>query len=452
MTDGLPDTQRRLAFLALALAITMAVLDSVIVALALPVIGRELNVSPSQAIWVVNAYQLAVTVALLPLASLGDMLGYKRVYWWGLALFTVASLACACATTLPQLAAARIVQGLGAAGIMSVNIALVRFIFPKKLLGAGVGYASLVVASASVAGPSIAAVILHYAPWQWLFLVNLPIGMLALLIGAYTLPVTPASGKRLDFLSTALNVAAFGMLIAGLTELAERGRSTGHAGAFTLIAAGLVALALLVWRERGAAQPMLPVDLLRMPVFSLSLLTSISAFAAQTMAFIALPFYLHGGAYGSPAQIGMLMTPWPLMTALIAPWAGRWSDRIAPATLCGAGLLLLAAGLGALALLGAHPSAIDIAWRMGLCGLGFGLFQSPNNRVIIGSAPPARSGGASGLQSLGRLLGQSIGAVAVALVFGMAGSSATQLIMTLAAASSLIAAGAGSLRGAAARH
>lgn len=443
MTDGLPQPQRKLAFGALAIAISMAVLDGVIVALALPVIGRDLRVTPSAAIWVINAYQIAVTVALLPLAALGDMVGYKRVYWWGLALFTVASAACAGATTLPWLAAARIAQGLGAAGIMSVNIALVRFIYPKAQLGAGVGYASLVVASASVAGPSIAAVILAYAPWQGLFLVNVPLGLLAMLIGAFTLPVTPASGNKLDPASCLLNVAAFGMLIAGLTGLADPAQ---HRGAWALVVGGVVAGALLAWRERRLAQPMVPVDLLRMPVFRWSLLTSMSAFAAQTMAFVALPFYLHQGGYGSAAQIGLLMTPWPLATALVAPWAGRLSDRLAPATLCGAGLLLMAAGLGAIALLGPAPAGYDVAWRMALCGLGFGLFQSPNNRVIMGSAPAARSGGASGLQSLGRLLGQCGGATLVALVFGATRGAGTTLIVALAGALSLVAACANRLR------
>ena len=134
MQDGLANPQRLLAFLTLAMAISMAVLDGTIVTVALPTMGRQFAVAPESAIWIVNAFQLAVTVSLLPLAALGDMFGYRRVYWWGLALFTMASLACALAPTFAVLIFARVVQGLGAAGIMSVNIALIRFIYPHARL------------------------------------------------------------------------------------------------------------------------------------------------------------------------------------------------------------------------------------------------------------------------------------------------------------------------------
>ncbi len=449
MTDGLPQPQRLFAFIALAIAITMAVLDSAIVNVALPVIGHDLAVTPAQAIWVVNAYQLAVTVALLPLASLGDILGYKRVYWWGLAIFTVASFACANAHSLAFLACARVVQGLGAAGIMSVNIALVRFIYPRAQLGVGVGYASLVVAASSAAGPTVASVILAVAHWQWLFLVNVPLGVLALVIAARALPVTPASGKRFDTGSAVLNVVTFGLLISGLTTISQPG---GTQRGLLMVAASVVAGVLYVRRERGIAVPMLPIDLLRMPVFALSMLTSVSAFAAQSITFIALPFYFQQTLGRSEAQTGLLMTPWPLVTALIAPLAGRLSDRFASEKLCSIGLAVMGCGLGSMALLSADPSSFDLGWRLGLCGLGFGLFQSPNNRVIIGSAPKERSGGASGLQSIGRLLGQSAGAVIVALVFALAKVHQTLILTSIAAALGFIAAGVSGFRRANAQH
>lgn len=443
MTDGLPRTQRLFAFLAVAIAVTMAVLDSAIVNVALPSIGRDLGISPAQAIWVVNAYQLAVTISLLPLASLGDSVGYKKVYWCGLAVFTAASLACANAHSLLALSCARAVQGFGAAGIMSVNIALVRFIFPKAQLGVGMGYASLVVAASSAAGPSMASVILSIAHWQWLFLVNVPLGLLALVVAARALPATPASRHRFDSAGALLNALTFGLLIAGLNTLSEPG-GFSHGGVM-LAGASLCGVAFVL-RERRRAIPMLPVDLLRLPVFALSLTTSIGSFAAQTMAYVALPFYFEHTLGRSEAVTGLLMTPWPLMTALIAPLAGRLSDRFAPERLASAGLAVMAVGLGSLPMIGDSPSSIDLGWRLGLCGLGFGLFQSPNNRVIVGSAPRERSGGASGLQSMGRLLGQSLGAAVVAIVFALVSGNQTAWIAWGAASLASVAACTSGLR------
>ncbi len=198
--DGLPNPQRMLAFTTLGMAISMAVLDGTIVTVALPTMARQFAVAPENAIWIVNAFQLAVTVSLLPLAALGDILGYRRVYWWGLALFTVASLSCALAPTFAMLTLARVVQGLGAAGIMSVNIALVRFIYPHARLGQGVGNMAVVVAVSTAGSPSVAAAILSVASWHWLFLINVPIGALALVMAARTLPATPRAAGRLDLL------------------------------------------------------------------------------------------------------------------------------------------------------------------------------------------------------------------------------------------------------------
>ncbi|GAB2857666.1 MFS transporter [Pseudoduganella ginsengisoli] len=446
LPDGLPPRQRLFAFVAVAIAVTMAVLDTAIVNVALPSMSRDLGSTPAQAVWIVNAYQLAITIALLPLASVGDSLGYKKVYWCGLALFSTASCACAYAPTLPVLACARAVQGLGAAGIMSVNIALVRYIFPKAQLGVGMGYSSLVVAVSSAAGPSVAAAILSLANWQWLFLVNVPLGALALVVAARALPKTPASRHPFDVAGAALNALTFGLLIGGLNTLSE---VQGGRQAAAMLVLALLFGVVFVRRELRRPVPMLPVDLLRMPVFALSLVTSIGSFAAQTMAGIALPFYFEHTLGQTAVATGLLMTPWPVMTALVAPMAGRLSDRFPPARLACVGLLVMALGLASLPMLGAAPSYVDLGWRLGLCGVGFGLFQSPNNRVIVGSAPRSRSGGASGLQSMGRLLGQSLGAVAVAVIFALGLAQPTAWIAWAAAALALMACGASSLRPAA---
>ena len=418
--DGLPVRERMLALLAIGLAMTMAVLDGAIVNVALPVMAKDLAVSPAAAIFVVNSFQIAVTASLLPLASLGDILGYRKVYLGGLVLFTASSLACALSPSLTWLVAARIAQGLGAAGIMSVNIALVRFIYPHRMIGRGVGNVALIVAMASAAGPTVAAAILSVATWPWLFLVNLPVGLVALAVAARTLPTTPLSGARFDVPSAILNALTFGLLIIGLDGIGE---AEVLGLALVEIGAGLSIGAVFVLYQLRLANPLLPVDLLRIPAFALSMATSIASFGAQMMAYVALPFYFQDVMRLSETQTGFLMTPWPIAIAVMAPISGRLADRYAPGLLGGFGLALLAAGLAAMALLPAGPSALDIGWRLTLCGLGFGLFQSPNNKVIVTSAPRSRSGGASGMQSTARLTGQSMGAALVAVIFGLGHAS-----------------------------
>jgi DHA2 family multidrug resistance protein-like MFS transporter len=443
MTDGLPNPQRALAFLAIGIALIMAVLDSAIVNVALPTVAKDLRASPADAIWVINAYQLAITVSLLPLASLGDSIGYRTVYWSGLAVFTLSSLVCALSTSLPMLALARVAQGLGAAGVMSVNIALVRFIYPQAQLGRGVGNVALVVAVASAAGPSVGAAILSVASWHWLFLVNAPLGVVALFVAARTLPRTPASGHRLDLLSVLLNALTFGPLIVGVDQI---GKSDGFGMALAAFAVAAIAGFWLTRRELAERYPLLPIDLLRLPVFALSLATSINSFAAQALASVALPFYFEDALHRSETATGLLMTPWPLAIALIAPVAGRLADRGPAGKLASLGLFVLAAGLALTAALPANPTAGDIVWRLALCGLGFGFFQSPNNKLIISSAPRERSGGASGIQSTGRLIGQSLGTAAMAVIFSLAASRQTEIALALAAALSLAGAAASALR------
>ncbi len=437
MPDGLQKSQRIWAYLAVAIAILMAVLDSSIVNVALPAIARDLGMTASEAIWIVNGYQLAITISLLPLSSLGDIWGYKRVYCCGLAVFTVASLLCAQATDLPVLLLARILQGFGAAGIMSVNLALVRFIFPPQMLGWGVGLTAMIVAMAAAAGPSVSALILSIAHWQWLFLVNLPLGSLALGVGLWMLPVTPASGARFDFRSAALSALTFGLLISGLDSI---GRSAWAVPPVALCAAALFGT-WLTRRQLQLPSPLLPVDLLRRPAFALTMATSICAFTAQTLVYVSLPFFFQNMLGRSAVETGVLLTPWPLAISLSAPVAGRLADHYTPARLGGLGLAIMSCGLLLLFFMPSHASSLDIAWRLAVCGLGFGLFQSPNNKAIITAAPPGRSGSASGMQSTARLLGQSTGAALAAIIFTVTGEE-RQVWVALALGVAITAAGA----------
>ncbi|WLI76035.1 MFS transporter [Kosakonia sp. H02] len=437
--DGLPVPLRYGAILTIVIGIAMAVLDGAIANVALPTIARELNASPAGSIWIVNAYQIAIVVSLLTFSFLGDMFGYRRVYQCGLVLFTLTSLFCALSDSLLTLTLARVAQGFGGAALMSVNTALIRLIYPHRSLGRGMGVNSFVVAVSSAAGPTIAAAILSVASWQWLFLINVPLGIIALVLAINYLPPNAARSTmpKFDLPSAVMNALTFGLLITALSSFAQ-GQSS------TLILAEVVALLVIGWffvrRQLRLPVPLLPVDLLRIPLFSLSIGTSICSFCAQMLALVSLPFFLQTVLGRSEVETGLLLTPWPLATMVMAPLAGYLIERVHAGLLGALGLAMLACGLFALALLPAAPADADIIWRMALCGAGFGLFQSPNNHTIITSAPRQRSGGASGMLGTARLLGQSSGAALVALTFNLFGNNGTHTSLLLAGALATVAA------------
>ena len=441
--DGIPLPKRYWAIAAIALGITLAVIDSAIANIALPTIARDLHTNSAFSIWIVNGYQLAITISLLPFSSLGDIFGYRRVYIGGLVVFVIASVACALSSSLPELALARVVQGFGAAGIMSVNTALVRFIYPYRQLGRGIGINAVVVAISAAIGPTVASGILSVANWPWLFAVNVPIGLAALSIGLMALPVTPRAAHDFDLTGAVMSALTFGLLIAGIDAAGH-----GEAGWLVVPAIGgaLGCGYLLVRRELPRPSPLLPVDLLRIPVFSLSVATSICSFAAQMLALVALPFHLQTANGFSAVETGLLITPWPLAVAVVAPIAGRLADRYPAGLLGAAGLAIFALGLLLLALMPQTSAYGAIAWRMAVCGAGFGLFQSPNNRAMITSAPADRSGGASGMLGTARLLGQTTGAALVALLFGRVPQHATTTALFLASGFAATAAIVSSLR------
>lgn len=441
--DGLEVPKRYWAILTIGLGLVMAVLDGAIANVALPTIARDLGVTPASSIWVVNAYQLAVTISLLPLASLGDIIGYRRVYKFGLIIFTLASLACALSDSLTMLALARMVQGIGASGIMSVNTALIRFIYPRRMLGTAMGINAMLVAVSSAVGPTVASGILSIAPWQWLFYVNVPIGGLALLFGLWNLPDTGRASHRFDAISALLSAFTFGTLIVGIDGFGQ-GENRGFVVAELL--AAFVAGYFLVTRQLSRTHPLLPVDLLRIPIFGLSIIASVCSFAGQSLAYVSLPFYLQNVLGRSQVETGLLMTPWPLTVAVVAPIAGRLVDRYPAGLLGGIGMLTMAVGLVLVAMLPDSPGAADIAWRLAICGLGFGMFQTPNNRAMIGASPPSRSGAAGGMLSTARLLGQTAGAATVAVIFGLAPTHGTTVTLLVGAGFAVVAAGVSALR------
>lgn len=443
MPDSPMTSREKRGMAAIMIAVSLATLDTAIANTALPNIAADLHSTPAASVWIINAYQLAMVATLLPFAALGGIVGHRRIYLGGVMVFIVSSVICAMAWSLPSLAAARVLQGIGAAAIMSVNTALISAIFPIHRLGRGLGFNALVVGVSFAVGPTVASIILSFGTWPWLFAVNLPIGLLALSIGWHSLPQTKRSEHGFDPVAAILNVITFAALIFALGEGVQREPAQYVVAAVVVFA---IAFALLLRRERGHPAPMLPVDLFRRPMFALSTVTAICSFAAQGLAFVSLPFYFEHVLGRNPVETGFLLTPWSAVVALMAPIAGRLSDRYPPGLLGGIGLAVMAAGMASLAIMPADASVLNIGIRMAVCGAGFGFFQSPNLKALMASAPRERASGASGVVATARLLGQATGAALVALSFGIAGAHGPTLALALGAGFAAAAAVASWLR------
>jgi len=441
--DGLFGAARTKAMFAVALSVLLSVLDYAVVNVALPTIAHDIHTSASAAIWVINAYQLASVISLLPLAAMGDRVGHARMCSIGLVLFIIASLLCAASRSLPELAAARALQGFGGACIMSVNAALVRFIYPGNILGRGIALNGLIVALGVALGPTVAACVLAVSTWQWLFLINLPLGGAALCFALTALPVTPRIRGAFDFPSTAFLAIGLGAFIIGLDSFAHHG---GLGFACALLVAGAASMVALVRRQLGRTDPLLPIDLLARAGFRTAFLTGFFAFVASNFFIISMPFNLMNVLHRGPVATGLLITPWPVAIVLVAPFVGRLTDRYPAATLSTIGLCITGLGFLLLRLMPHAPSDLDIAWRIGVAGAGFGLFQPPNNKAMITTAPKHRTGSASGMISVARLLGQTVGGMLVALTLGLVVQGATITCLTLAYCTAFFSAGISALR------
>lgn len=429
--DGLHRPRIYYAMVATFSGLFLAVLDGTICNVALPSISEDLQVSSSDSIWIINAFQLVIMMSLLPFSSLGELFGYKRIYLFGVAVFTVGSLFCSLTATLPLLVVARVFQGIGAAMIMSVNTSLVRIIYPKRHLGKGVGLNATVVAIASVAGPTLAAAILSVASWPWLFAINVPVGIITFYLGRKYLPANPTRvlGRRFKWKEALFNALTFGLLI-GCIE------AYSHDVSHTTILAGAVCLFFVgvqyVRMQLHDKYPMLPFDLLKIPAFSLSVVTSVLSFTSQMLAMVAMPFLLVNTFHYEAVGTGLLMTSWPLVIVFVAPMAGWLVGKVHPGILGGIGLTIMSAGCFLLAFVPVDTAPLGLVWRLMLCGMGFGFFQSPNNHMLLSSAPPHRTGSASGMLATARLLGQTTGAALVALLFHLFGDTAPHDAMLLA--------------------
>jgi DHA2 family multidrug resistance protein-like MFS transporter len=412
--DELPTSQRNWSMAVIWVALAMAVLDTSIANVALPTLARQLHATASESIWVINAYQLGMVAVLLPLAACSERLGYRRVYLTGMVVFTLASAICVLAPNLLVLALGRGLQGIGAAGVMGMNAGLLRRVLPQRMLGRVLGANAAIIGGMTAAAPSVASAIIALSSWRWLFAVNAPFCAFALGVGFFVLPSNELVERRFDWLSAALSAMLFCGLVTG-ADLISR-HANGPLGAGLLAMAGTCAVVLV---RRGWSQdaPLFPVDLLRIPLFGLSIATSAASFCSGLIAGVSLPFLFQQGFGRSQIETGLLMTPWPVATALASAVAGYLADKVASAVLNSAGLLVMALGLFLLAVMPADIDNLGIVWRMALCGGGFGFFQSPNNRTMVLATPRARGGATGGAMATARTTGQSLGAVLVAVLF-----------------------------------
>jgi DHA2 family multidrug resistance protein-like MFS transporter len=413
-TDGLPAPQRYWSLAVIWVGLVMAVLDTSIANVALPTLAHELNAPAAESIWVINAYQLGMVMLLLPLAAAGELLGYRRIYMAGMAVFTVASAICIFAPSLTVLAIGRGLQGMGAAGVMGMNAALVRHSYPRRLIGRVLGGNAFVVGVATAAAPTVASTILSLGSWRWLFAVNIPLCAFVLATGALVLPRNEKTTRPYDRISAVLSAVLFGALVFG-ADLVSRGAGV-ILGCVLLVVAAACAV-LVVRRGWSRPAPLFPIDLMRIPIFGLSVATSTASFCAQLVAGVSMPFLFQRSLGRSVVETGILMTPWPIATAIAAAGAGVLSEKVPSAILNSAGLLAMAAGLFLLAAMPGDVDNLGIIWRTALCGAGFGFFQSPNNRTMVLSAPRSRSGAVGGALATARTTGQSLGAVLLAMLF-----------------------------------
>lgn len=414
--DGLPVPRRYVAIAAISLGTVLTVIDGQIAGVALPTIARDLKVDGSAAVLVVTVYQLVLVMTLLPFSALGDRIGLKRLYQAGQLVFAIATGLCFFAKSLPFLLVVRAFQALGAAAALSVMSAILRSIYPARQLGRGLGLNSVFVSVSAALAPTAGGAILALAPWPWVFAAGVPFAILSLLLGRFGLPDIAPRKLGYDGIGALYCVATFGLTIAGL-EAGVHGAPLPIAGALVLV--GLVLAVGLVRYELKQTHPIMPVDLLRLPVLALSSAGALCAFMASMLLLLSLPFRLQHGYGFTPGEVGAMIAPWPLTTMVVAPTAGALSDRVPAGLLGGIGMSVATVALLLLAFLPAHPAYADVAWRMALCGAGFGLFLSPNARLIVGSAPRRRAASAGGLISTTRLTGQTIGATGVAALLAL---------------------------------
>ena len=394
----------------------MAVLDSSIVNVALPLIGASLGVELPEVQWVVTAYLLVITILLPLFGKVGDLYGRRRVYLLGFVIFTIGSLLCGISYNIWILVVARIVQAVGASMLMANAPAIVGVTFPGKERGRALGMIGTVVALASMVGPSFGGVLVGIFSWQSIFYINLPIGLCAYVAGYLILPIEEEC-QRGSFDVRGAILFAVGM--TGLLLVLLKGQEWGWDSYLVNVMSGItvVLLGIFFWYEGEVENPMIDLSLFKCWPFLAANVSGLLAFMALFSNIILLPFYLHSILLLSPAEIGLAITPFPLLMAVIAPVSGYLSERTNSALLASAGLGIMMVGLFYLSTLTAQSVIWHVVIGQGIMGLGHGMFQSPNNNSVLSSVPKEKVGLASGMIALMRNIGMVSGTAVTVSVF-----------------------------------
>ena len=415
-----PALPRWRVFPALALGSIMAVLDISVVNIALPTLSRAFRAPLTSIEWVVLAYVLTITGLLLTMARLADLVGRRRVYGAGQLLFTLASALCAAAPSARWLIAARALQGLGAAMMTANSAALLISSFGPEERGRALGAFGAMVGVGLALGPPLGGLIVGHDlwRWRWIFLINVPIGLVAQWQLWTRVPADPPGHRTsLSLLGAALWCLALVTLTLSLSRGPSHGWGDVHVWPGFVLAAAL--FAAFAWDEARSAHPLLPLDLLRGPLGVATTLTLLVNGLGITLGF-HLPLYFEGVLGFDAARSGRWLALVPALGLLLAPLAGRWSDRFGPRPLSAGGTLLVAAGFGLLSQAGAAARVGPMPWTilagMALVGVGMGIFSVPNSSAVMSSVPEDRLGLASGLQATMRNLGIAAGAAAMAAI------------------------------------
>lgn len=413
MTDshqGLPFPRRAIAVIAMCVGSLLLMIDSSIAAVALPTIAKALGVQDSMAVMVVTAYQLILAMTVLPFAALGERIGLRRLYQAGLLIHCVTGSLVFFADNLIALVSLRSLQALGTAAAISVAPALVRATYPAEQLGRGLSINTIVNAGATALAPVICGLILSFASWHWVFAIVVPFSIASLMFSR-ALPEPEPQQHRFDWLGAILCASTFGLIISGLEGVIHSNYLTLS---ICIIAIGVVSGFIFVRHELKEARPVLPIDLLRMPVIARAVIASFIAVIGSIVLMLYVPFRLQQQYGFSPGEIGGVMAAYAVMVFIVAPTAGALSDHISASLLTSVAMLIASFGLLSIALLPDQPTHVDIVLRMALCGFGFGMFSTPNSRLIIASAPITRTASAGSIFSTARMLSLTMGAILVA--------------------------------------